>query len=49
MSELPKSRPVRLDDLFDDIKPLHNNYSNHRDITIQKNQKEFGNRKRIKP
>ena len=49
MSELPKSRPIRQADLFDEIKPIHNNYSNHRDNTVQKNQEHFGNRKRIKP
>lgn len=43
------SRPVRIDDLFDEIKPLRTTYSNHMNNTIQKNQKEFGNRKRIKP
>ena len=43
------SRPLRMEDLLDEIKPIRNNYSNYTDNTIQKNQKEFGNRKRIKP
>ena len=43
------SRPLRIDDLFDDIKPIRNNFSKHMDNTVQKNQEHFGNRKRIKP
>ena len=45
------SRPLRMDDLFDGIKPVQNNYSDRHNThnTIDKNQQEFGNRKRIKP
>lgn len=44
-------RPLRMDDLFNEIKPFQNNYSNRNNThnTIDKNQQEFGNRKRIKP
>lgn len=44
-------RPLRIDDLFDEIKPVQNNYSNRNNTynIIEKNQKEFGNKKRIKP
>ena len=55
MSEIPKphSRPLRIDDLFDEVKPVQNNYSNkynrNNHNSIEKNQQEFGNRKRIKP
>jgi len=53
MSEIPKiiespvSRPLRMDDLINEIKPIQNNNSNRQNI--EKNQKEFGDRKRIKP
>jgi hypothetical protein len=62
MSEIPNtehttppkesfSRPVRFDDLFDEKKPVQNNYSDRHNTQniIEKNQQEFGNRKRIKP
>lgn len=49
MPEKPKSRPLRMEDIFDQVKPIRNNYSNVHDNNIEKNQKEFGNRKRIKP
>jgi hypothetical protein len=52
MTEVPQSRPIRIDDLFDEIKPVQNKHSNINHMqnnNIQKNQKEFGNRKRIKP
>lgn len=52
MTEVPYSRPIRIDDLFDEIKPVQNKHSNINHMqnnNIQKNQKEFGNRKRIKP
>jgi hypothetical protein len=59
MSEIPTqekqfSRPLRIDDLLDGINPVQNNYSNRNNRhnthnTIEKNQQEFGNRKRIKP
>jgi hypothetical protein len=50
------SRKAKLEDfLDDDDKPnqttqnKYKNYSNNDTITIEKNQQEFGNRKRIKP
>jgi hypothetical protein len=52
MQEVPQSRPVKLEDLFDEIKPIRANYSkvhHTHSNTIEKNQQEFGNRKRIKP
>jgi hypothetical protein len=49
MSEIPKSRPIRKEDLFDEPRNIQYNYSNLQNHTIEKNQKEFGNRKRIKP
>lgn len=56
MSENPNpkkqfSRPLRMDDLLDEKKPIqNNNYNRHNTHNnIDKNQQEFGNRKRIKP
>lgn len=50
------SRKAKLEDFLDnDETPIQNtqnkykNYSNNDTITIEKNQQEFGNRKRIKP
>ena len=47
------SRPARLSDFFDgdydtSSKNKYNNYS-HKNDSIEKNQQEFGQRKRIKP
>jgi len=58
MPELPKTqsfeRKARLEDFLDDAnkntqnKKDNKNYSSN-DVNIEKNQQEFGNRKRIKP
>jgi hypothetical protein len=42
------SRSACFEDFFDDSKKQNKNYKNDRN-TIEKNQQEFGNRKRIKP
>ena len=49
------SRKAKLEDFLDDDKSNQNtqnkykNYSNNDSVVIEKNQQEFGNRKRIKP
>jgi hypothetical protein len=50
------SRKAKLEDFLDDddkhtqnTQNKYKNYSNNDTITIEKNQQEFGNRKRIKP
>jgi len=48
------SRKARLEDFFDDDEPINQNNKhkkNHsqNDNTIEKNQQEFGHKKRIKP
>lgn len=50
MSKIPKtfSRPLRMEDLFDEPNIKNKNQHNKND-TIAKNQQEFGQRKRIKP
>ncbi len=52
----PFSRPVRLEDFFDEDDHItsptdnHNKHQYHNNKNeIPKNQQEFGNRKRIKP
>jgi hypothetical protein len=51
MEENTFSRKARLEDFLgsaETVNQTNKNYSNN-DINIQKNQKEFGNKKRIKP
>ena len=51
-STQPFSRKACLSDFFDDDDTnTKNKYKNHsqNDMCIEKNQQEFGNRKRIKP
>jgi len=48
------SRKATLEDFFDDDKLInqnnkHNQNHSHNDNDIQKNQQEFGHKKRIKP
>jgi hypothetical protein len=46
------SRPARLSDFFDgdyDTSSNKNKYYSHKNESIEKNQQEFGQRKRIKP
>jgi hypothetical protein len=54
MEENTFSRKARLEDFFDnDEKPSQNNKHNknhsHNDNNVEKNQQEFGHKKRIKP
>ena len=51
MEENTFSRKARLEDFLgsgETVNQTNKNYSNN-DINIQKNQQEFGNKKRIKP
>lgn len=54
MEENTFFRKARLEDFFDDgeiinQKNKHNKNHSHNDNDIQKNQQEFGHKKRIKP
>jgi hypothetical protein len=54
MQENSFSRKAKLEDFFDDGETInqnnkHNKNNSHTDNDIQKNQQEFGHKKRIKP
>lgn len=54
MQENAFSRKARLEDFFDEGETInqnnkHNKNNSHIDNDIQKNQQEFGHKKRIKP
>lgn len=54
MQENTFSRKATLEDFFDDGEPTnqnnkHNQNHSHNDNDVQKNQQEFGHKKRIKP
>ena len=54
MQENTFSRKATLEDFFDDVETKnqnnkHNQNHSHNDNDVQKNQQEFGHKKRIKP
>lgn len=54
MQENTFSRKARLEDFLDNDEKITNNHKNnknhsHNDNNIEKNQQEFGHKKRIKP